>query len=250
MPLGISPRERLVSMKISRLMRSIHQGLGLLIGIQVVLWISGGLVMSVLPIEKVRGEDWVAEQDSGPIPADIVLRAPDQVARELDLPGFEGADLAIWLDRPVYRLRFDHGTVHHLADAVTGRLLSPLDADTVREVARRDYAGPGTVARVTLLEDPLLEIRGRELPQWRIEFDDSRNTTIYVSPQTGQVTGRRNKIWRVYDFFWMLHIMDYGERDDFNHPLLIGSAAVAWILATSGIWLVVQWLSRKRKRSR
>ena len=235
-------------MKISRLPRSTHQGLGLLIGIQVVLWITGGFVMSVLPIEKVRGEDWVAEQESGLIPADVALLAPDEVARDLDLPGLESADLDIWLDRPVYRLS-SAGKIH-LADAVTGRLLSPLDADTASEVARRDYAGPGTVGQVTLQEEPLLEIRGRNLPQWRIDFDDSRNTTVYVSPQTGKVTGRRNKIWRVYDFFWMLHIMDYSERDDFNHPLLIGSAAVAWILATSGIWLVVQWLKRKRKRSR
>jgi uncharacterized iron-regulated membrane protein len=235
-------------MKISRLMRSTHQGLGLLIGIQVVLWISGGFVMSLLPIEKVRGEDWVAEHESGPIPADITLLAPDQVARDLDLPGLEGADLDIWLDRPVYRLRSD-GQVH-LTDAATGKLLSPLDADSAQEIARRDYAGPGTVARVILQEEPLLEIRGRDLPQWRVEFDDSRNTTVYVSPQTGKVTGRRNKIWRVYDFFWMLHIMDYSERDDFNHPLLIGSAAVAWFLATTGIWLVVQWLLRKRKRNR
>ena len=235
-------------MKISRLMRSVHQGLGLLIGIQVLLWISGGFVMSLLPIEKVRGEDWVAEQESGPIPADIALLAPDKIARDLDLPGLESADLDTWLDRPVYLL--SSGDTVHLTDAVTGKLLSPVDADTASEVARRDYAGPGTVARVILQEETLLEIRGRDLPQWRVEFDDSRNTTVYVSPQTGKVTGRRNKIWRVYDFFWMLHIMDYSERDDFNHPLLIGSAAVAWLLATTGIWLVVQWLSRKRKRSR
>ncbi len=219
-----------------------------MIGIQVVLWITGGFVMSLLPIEKVRGEDWVAEQDSGPIPADIVLLAPDRIARDLDLNGLEGADLDMWLDRPVYRL--NSGATVHLTDAATGTLLSPLDSDTASEVARRDYAGPGTVGRVILQEEPLLEIRGRDLPQWRVEFDDSRNTTVYVSPQTGKVTGRRNKIWRVYDFFWMLHIMDYSERDDFNHPLLIASAAVAWFLATTGIWLVVQWLRRKRKRSR
>ncbi len=235
-------------MKISRLPRSVHQGLGLLIGIQVVLWITGGFVMSVLPIEKVRGEDWVAETESGAIPADVALLAPDRIARDLDLSGLDGADLDMWLDLPVYRL--SSGATVYLTDAVTGKLLSPLDSDTAREVARRDYAGPGTVARVILQEEPLLEIRGRDLPQWRVDFDDSRNTTVYVSPQTGKVTGRRNKIWRVYDFFWMLHIMDYSERDDFNHPLLIVSAAVAWILATSGIWLVVQWLKRKRKRSR
>ena len=44
--------------------------------------------------------------------------------------------------------------------------------------------------------------------------------------------------------------MNYSERDDFNHPLLIDSSVVAWFLATSGILLVVQWLIRKRKQSR
>lgn len=26
--------------------------------------------------------------------------------------------------------------------------------------------------------------------------------------------------WRVFDFLWMLHIIDFDSRDDFNHPLL------------------------------
>jgi uncharacterized iron-regulated membrane protein len=235
-------------MKISRLVLSTHQGFGLFIGIQVVLWISGGFVMSVLPIEKVRGEDWSAPAAEQTLPTDIDLLPPDRVARDLGLPDLEGANLAMWLERPVYRLQAA-GT-EHLTDAITGRLLSPLDAEIATRVALADYAGPGSVGQVHLQEEPLLEIRGRELPLWRVDFEDSRHTTIYVSPRTGLVEGRRNRIWRVYDFFWMLHIMDYGQRDDFNHPLLVGAAVAAWLLAVSGIWLVVQWLGRKRKRRR
>ncbi len=228
-------------------MLSTHQGVGLLIGIQVVLWISGGFVMSVLPIEKVRGEDWVTVQEPAPIPTEMALRAPARIARDLELPVLVGAELDTWLDRPVYRLRT--GDEIYLADAVSGQLLSPLKADTAREVARRDYAGPGTVADVRLLAEPLLEIRGRDLPVWRIDFEDSRHTTVYVSPQSGKVVGRRNTIWRVYDFFWMLHIMDYSARDDFNNPLVITAAVVAWLLATSGMWLVVLWVRRKFNQS-
>lgn len=235
-------------MKISRMMLSTHQGFGLLIGIQVVLWISGGFVMSVLPIEKVRGEDWVAAHAPATIPHDDPLLAPDQVAAGLDLADFAGAELGLWLDRPVYRLRGE-GSVH-LADAVTGARLSPIDAEAAREVARLDYAGPGVVKEINRQTEPLLEIRGRELPLWRVDFDDSRHTTIYVSPQTGEVVGRRNTIWRVYDFFWMLHIMDYRGREDFNHPLLVTAAVIAWLLATSGIWLVVQWLRRQSRRKK
>lgn len=235
-------------MKISRLVRSTHQGLGLLIGIQVVLWISGGVVMSVLPIEKVRGEDWVAADDPAPLPAEADFLSPDRIARDIELGPLDGAELGLWLDNPVYRLRVAGKT--HLADAVSGRLLSPIDESQARLVALGDYNGPGKVSRVSFQEEPLLEIRGRDLPLWRVEFDDSRRTALYVSPQTGLVAARRNRIWRIYDFFWMLHIMDYRQRDDFNHPLLIGSAATAWVLATTGIWLVVTWLGRKRKRSR
>ncbi|MDH4260266.1 MAG: PepSY domain-containing protein, partial [Gammaproteobacteria bacterium] len=69
-------------------------------------------------------------------------------------------------------------------------------------------------------------------------FNDPRKTTIYVSSTTGQVIARRNDIWRLYDFFWMLHIMDYRERVNFNHALLIGASALALGLAASGFWLL------------
>ncbi len=233
-------------MKFTRAMISTHQSLGLLIGIQVLLWITGGVVMSVIPIESVRGEDWIAEHTTAPVTVNQTLREPVAVARELALSGFDSAEVTTWLDRPVYRLRAE-GSVH-LVDAVTGQQLSPLDGDTAIAVARRDYAGPGDVADVVLLAEPLSEIRGRQLPLWRINFDDNRHTTIYVSPQTGKVVGRRNTTWRVYDFFWMLHIMDYGARDNFNNPLLVAAAVAAWLLATSGIWLVVVWLRRRSRR--
>ncbi len=235
-------------MKLSRLMFSTHQGLGLLIGIQVFLWISGGFVMSVVPIEKVRGEDWVAERENAPVATDQALLSPTDIARDLEMPALEAADLAMWMDQPVYRLR--SGEMVRLVAAVSGQELSPLKADTAAEVARRDYAGPGPVAEIVLLTEPLLEIRGRDLPVWRVDFDDSRHTTIYVSPQTGQVVGRRNTIWRVYDFFWMLHIMDYSARDNFNNPLVVTCAVIAWFLATSGIWLVVVWIKRKSRRKK
>jgi len=83
---------------------------------------------------------------------------------------------------------------------------------------------------------------------WRVEFDDSRSTVLYVSPDQGRVLARRNDMWRVFDFFWMLHIMDYSNRDNFNSPLLITASVIGWVLAVTGIWLVVLWLMRRRKK--
>ncbi len=177
-----------------------------------------------------------------------MVRPANQIANELAIFDFEGAELTTWLGRPVYLLKTTKSS--HLVDAVTGEPLSPLGEESARKVALADYAGPGSLAEISLLEKSLSEIRGRDLPVWRVDFADSRHTTIYVSPRTGKVVARRNTIWRVYDFFWMLHIMDYGARDNFNNPLVVTAAVVAWLVATSGLWLVVVWVRRGIRRRR
>jgi hypothetical protein len=42
----------------------------------------------------------------------------------------------------------------------------------------------------------------------------------------------RTGTWRLYDFFWSLHIMDWKNHEDFNTPWLLGFA-----LGGLGLWL-------------
>ena len=42
----------------------------------------------------------------------------------------------------------------------------------------------------------------------------------------------------------MLHIMDYEEREDFNHPLLISAGALALMTVLAGLVLLVLRLQR------
>ena len=51
---------------------------------------------------------------------------------------------------------------------------------------------------------------------------------------------RRHELWRVLVFLWMMHIMDYGERTSFNHPLIIAVAFAAMWLAITGTWLLLR----------
>lgn len=60
------------------------------------------------------------------------------------------------------------------------------------------------------------------------------NTSLYIDAGTGITHGAKTDTWRLFDFFWMLHIMDYGERDDFNHALIIFAAAISSFIALSG----------------
>lgn len=233
-------------MKIARIIRSSHQWIGLLIGIQVTLWVAGGFVMSVLPLEKVRGEDRMADTLPEAIDGELRFIAPDEAARLHGIANYDEVRLSPWVRGHVYRVKHAGGWL--LVDAATGRKLSPIDEPTARSVAEADYAGPGSIRDARMITENYSEIRGLPLPVWRIEFDDDRATTLYVSPDQGRVLARRNDMWRVFDFFWMLHIMDYSGRDDFNHPLLVGSSIVAMMVAVTGIWLVVLWLMRKRRR--
>ena len=72
-----------------------------------------------------------------------------------------------------------------------------------------------------------------------MEFDDRDKTTIYVDPSQGEVTARRSETWRLFDFFWKLHVMDYDDGADFNHPLLITAAGMAVFVSLSGFILLI-----------
>ena len=89
-------------------MRKIHKWIGLLIGIQLVLWMSSGVVMSLLDADKVRGGEFrVAKKASArlwpldTLPAETVLAAAPLTVHTLSTG---------WLlDRPVYKLTSDKG---------------------------------------------------------------------------------------------------------------------------------------------
>lgn len=218
-------------MRFRRFIRQAHRWLGLLIGVQVLLWITGGAIMSMLRLEEVRGEHLAAkpaavalEPGAAFVPVGAVLQGAGPVT---------AVTLESLLGRPVYRLQAEAGPL--LVDALTGAKLSPLPEATARALALADYAGSGALADVARVDAPALEYRGHDLPLWRARFDDARDTTLYISPQTGRVVARRNDLWRVFDFVWMLHIMDYEEREDFNHPLLIAAATTALLFTLTGL---------------
>ena len=124
-------------------------------------------------------------------------------------------------------------------DAVGGQRLNPIDASLALAVARADYRGDLSNAAPVWVTEAHYEVRGRDLPLWRIDTGDDLETRIYVSPQSGEVVARRNRLWRIFDFVWMLHIMDYEQRSDFNHPLLVGFAFTTLLFVLSGLWMLV-----------
>ena len=219
-----------------RRVRQVHRWLGLLLAVQLVFWVAGGFTMAFLDLDAVRGEHRVADQPPSDLRTAGAVLSPDELLSGVDA-AVSGLRLLDWLGRPVYRVETADGK--RLIDAVNGERLDPIGAEQALAVARADYAGEAGAAVVELTETPHYEIRGRELPLWRVDTHDDLGTRIYVSPSTGEVVARRNNLWRVFDFVWMLHIMDYDERDDFNHPLLLITAGTALLFVFTGLWMLV-----------
>jgi ferredoxin len=197
--------------------------------------------MSVLDAEKVAGrhllspsDENAAESYSGSVlePADLPTGLLDNVL-SMRLEQAHGQ----WL----YRLTRDNGPI--LVDALDGTRLV-FARDDARAIATRDYAGDGQIANIVEGMAPDLETRNNSGPYWRVNFDDEESTSIYVSASSGEVLQRRNSYWRTFDFFWMLHIMDYSGHQDFNHPLIILFALTAIWIGISGMIILFDSFNR------
>ncbi len=215
------------------LMRKMHKWLGLLVGLQLVLWMTSGLMMSLLDHDKVEGHAFRAKAPPAP-PWPQGLLSPTKIVSASPAPVH--AVSARWLlGKPVYELTHEKGT--RLIDAKDGREIT-VDAALATALAAASYAGEGRPASPQRLAKTL-EARDHEGPLWRVDFSDAQDTTVYVSAQTGTVLEHRNRTWRLFDVFWMLHIMDYTGRKDFNNPLVITMGVGGLWLALCGIWLLI-----------
>jgi len=185
-----------------------HKWAGLVLGVQVLLWFASGLFMALFPIDEVRGSH-LAEKATWSL-SDVTV-IPIEIAMTACEGNLTGASLTSIAGEPAYALMGDAGT--QLMNAQTGKAWEPIAEDTVRVAADKYYKGDGQVASVVKLTETPKEYR-RPPPVWQIQYDDGP--------------------------MWMLHIMDYDTRDNFNSWWLRLAAFLALLFSISGLMLVVQ----------
>jgi uncharacterized iron-regulated membrane protein len=240
--------------------RKLHRWLGLLMALQIIAWTGSGLFFSIFPIEVIRGEHLTRAPDSlltagleGAIPPDEAWRA---VAAELSAPRELGEMTLVrrWGETWYHVSGSSAGErFQRLVNVRSGAVLPRLDAEAVRTLANRLLVPEGKGADVQWIESvpPDSEIRGRDMPLWRVSYTEPESLSLYFDPWTGELLARRTTRWRLFDFMWMLHIMDFDERDDFNTPLLQAAAALGLLVAISGVvfWAMTsRWFRRRRVR--
>lgn len=229
-------------MKAIKLSRKTHKWFALILGIQVFLWSLSGFYMVAVHIDIIHGDMLVKNLDrSVGSYADVVIPI-ERVAEQN--PDSANIKLSLMMERPVYRLE---GSELRLLDANTGQRLTPIDEEIATQIASFHYAGDGVIKQVRLIEkDPPTELQTRALPLWRVDFDDVWNSSFYIDPNSGQFTTRRHSLWRVFDFLWMLHVMDYDTRENINNNVLRVFSVLATLLGASGIWLLFYSFNRRR----
>jgi uncharacterized iron-regulated membrane protein len=236
----------------SRFWTKVHKWLALVMAIQILCWFVSGLFMAVVPIERVRSEHAIAEAPPAPVALDQASAGLQRLSAAGVAPG-EKIELRSLLGRPVALVSQRTGRPS-LYDLDTGRRLSPLPMAVAARIAEADHSGDARARAVESIAQNDSEYRGA-LPAWRVDFDDGANRSIYVAADTGAVTARRSTLWRVYDFLWGLHIMDWRAHENFNHPLLVVATALALVLTIAGIVILpsriglTAWL-RRRKRAK
>lgn len=232
---------------------AVHRWIALIVSLQLLAWSSGGLVFSYLDIDNVHGDTDATKKLPVALAFNDVHVTPSEAVEHAAVAGIETQGitrvlLRRRLERTVFVLYGSEKQPLATVDASSGAVLDQITEDQAANVALADFVHDARLRSVEYLEgEAPLEYRGGVMPVYRVMLDHPKEPHFYISPATGDVLKRRNRPWRIFDFFWMLHIMDYGQRESFNHWLLTGMSLLA--MATSGSGLAL-WMRRWRIRAK
>jgi len=220
--------------------RRTHKWIGLIVGVQALLWMISGVYMTAISLDVIHGDHLVHVSNE---PLLQSAGRMDMAKLRTLYPDIQSLRLKRLLGQDVFQIQRAGQT--SLVNAQTGELLSPLPREAIIALAKQVYQGTARIQDVTLVTEAPKEVAKRPVPMWAVQFDEFAETTLYFSPNTGELLARRHTLWRWFDFLWMLHIMDYDKRTDVNNTLLRMAAGTGLLFALSGAWLVFYSFRRR-----
>lgn len=200
--------------------RTFHKWLMLFVGVQFVIWSISGAFMVIFDIDYIHGDSLVADNRVFLNSEDIHYSMADLYR---DYPQAKNIELSSLIDDAVYR--FTEEGKHYLLSAGSGKPLAPISEAYAILIAKHEYKRKNAIIEKTILitENPPFELSARHLPVWRIDFDEFASPSFYISVQTGELVTKRHTFWRIFDWMFSFHVMDYVEEDASNKLLLVFS---------------------------
>ena len=215
------------------MIRLFHKYLSLVISIQLLLWTVSGIYFAFNKIELVRGEQYLIEQ-----------KVSKLNLKEVE-SSFSGKNVNFIrrLDEWIIKVETDSGFSY---TDLQGQNLDELNAEEVREVVRQSTNLIPLMAQRIDKPEIRAEFRGRNLPIFKVATSTTDNINVYVDAFTGEVTAIRSDSWRIWDFLWGAHIIDYSERENINNFLIKILSILALLSSLSGIVLFFKTFKFKK----
>ena len=215
------------------MIRLFHKYLSLVISIQLLLWTVSGIYFAFNKIELVRGEQYLIEQKVSKL---------DLKEVESSFSG-KNVNFVRRLDEWIIKVETDSGFSY---TDLQGQSLDELNAEEVREVVRLSTNLTPLMAQRIDKPEIRAEFRGRNLPIFKVATSTTDNINVYVDAFTGEVTAIRSDSWRIWDFLWGAHIIDYSERENINNFLIKILSILALLSSLSGIVLFFKTFKFKK----
>ncbi len=221
--------------KFWRVLTRVHKWSALIIGTQIILWFASGFFMSFFSIDKVHG-DHMALEKQWPLQIEKIIPVNEALALYPKGSDVNYAHLRSALGSPVWEIEGSAGKIQ--VNGQDGNVWQGVSEQQVREAATHYYMGKGEITTVKKFDVAPKDYR-KEVPVWQVVYKDRAATRLYISPDTGELINVRTRLWRAFDFMWMLHIMDYKERDNINLWWLKLLSFCALLFSLSGLGLII-----------
>lgn len=209
-----------------------HRRLMQILLLPMAIWFISGAYFVWMDLGFIRGDHYQPHSPDFLRPQQIRLTIVELQRRFPDATGIELTNIA---GTPYYRLR---GEQPLLVNAITGRAQQQITKSMAMTVAAAHVPEHYQITKVRAITTKApQELSSCHLPVWQLQFDNLWATHLYVSMATGEVVTRRHELWRAFDLFWRLHIMDYDDGADVDNPLLLITALLAFVASLSGFYL-------------
>nr|WP_298923721.1 PepSY domain-containing protein [uncultured Allomuricauda sp.] len=209
--------------------RKSHRYLGIFLGIQFLFWTISGLYFSWTNIDDIHGDHFKNMEYQPKAFSDLMT--PSQLNIKEGIKSIEIRDIN---NVPYYWVN-----KNQLFNAVDGTPKSSINEEEALYVAGNYMRDGLEISNISLIEKTGKhhEYREKLLPAYVITYKSNENIKAYVSAIDGKFQTVRHRDWRIFDFLWMTHTMDYEGRDNFNTTVLRAFSLLGLITVLSGFLL-------------
>ena len=235
--------------------RKIHRYFGVIIGIQFLFWTLGGIFFTWSNMDQIHGDTNRKQQklisnfEDWQNPTAIF----EEISKTNQIDSLVSFQTINFLGEPFYQIRYFSAGKQNIAfvNAKTGTIRERLSKEEAVQLAIEVFPPQSerekSEFRVKGMVNKHHEYRNQPLPAYAIKFAHNSGTMVYVSTEYGQVLKLRNSNWRIFDFFWMMHTMDYQSRDRIGNTLLRIFSVLGLITILTGFMLYFKTIRWRKK---